>query len=87
MQVKEIESDLDAIRARFNQTFKDLHLCNPDFRVRVVFAIVQMGLLHKRITIKNRQEDIRQFLTIKSKLNEILSMVAQEKERRLYPKN
>lgn len=80
------KKDLDAIRFRFNQTFEDLPLCNPDFRVRIVLAIVQMGLLHKQINIKKRKEDIRQFLTIKTKLNEIFSKLAQEKERRVPKK-
>ena len=81
MQIKQIESDLDAIRARFNQTFQDLHLCNPDFRVRVVFAIVHMGILQKRINIKNRKEDIQQFLAVRDKMNKIFTAIDKEKRK------
>ena len=80
------ENDLDAIRSRFNQTFEDEPLCNPDFRARVVLAIVHMGILCRRINIKKRKEDVREFLTVKNKLNDFFSKLAQEKERRLYPK-
>jgi hypothetical protein len=81
MRIKQFETDLDAIRARFNQTFQDLHLCNPDFRVRVVFAIVHMGILQKRINTQKRREDIREFLAVRDKMNKIFTAIDKEKRK------
>lgn len=81
MPVNFFEKELCGVQVRFNQTFGIMPLCNPRVRAKVIFAIVQMGILHKKIKQTKHKEDISKFVKIKDKLNEIFSTLTKNSER------
>ena len=80
------ESELVKTQNRFNQTFGSMPLCNPTVRIKVIFAIVQMCILHRKIIKDKNKEDIIKFVKIKDRLNNIFSALIEESKRRHYDK-
>jgi hypothetical protein len=87
MAVDFFEKELVKTQNRFNVTFGSMPLCNPTFRIKVIFAIVQMGILHKKIIKDKKKEDIIKFVKIKDRLNNIFSTLIAESKRRDHDKN
>ena len=50
MPVDFFEKELVRIQNQFNQTFGVMPLCNPKVRIKVIFAIIQMGILQRKIS-------------------------------------
>ena len=84
MPVDFFEKELGRIQSKFNQTFGIMPLCNPKVRTKVIFAIVKMGILHKKIQQTKHKEDISRFVKTKDKLNEIFSTLIKESERKRH---
>jgi len=84
MPVDFFEKELGRIQSKFNQTFGIMPLCIPKVRIKVIFAIVQMGILHKKIQQTKHKEDISRFVKTKDKLNEIFSTLIKESERKQH---
>ncbi len=84
MPVDFFGKELNRVQERFNQTFGVMPLCNPKVRIRVIFAIVQMCLLQRKIIKDKRKEDISQFVKTKDKLNKIFSTLIKESKRRQH---
>ena len=84
MTIDFFEKELGRIQARFNQTFGVIPLCNPGVRIRVVFAIVQMGILKRKIQKEKQKEDISRFVKTKNNLNKIFSTLIKESERKQH---
>ena len=89
MKIDFFEKELTAVRQRFNQTLGKLAVCNLKTRYQVIIAIIQMGLLTKKIARtkdKSRvRDDIRMFIRIKNTLMTIFSTTEKIwQERRHY---
>lgn len=84
MPVDFFEKELDRLKTNFNQTFGEMPLCNPGLRIRVIFAIAQMGILQRRISNHKGKDDISNFVKTKDKLNEIFSTLNKIKERKKH---
>ena len=84
MPVDFFEKELGRVQTEFNQTFGVMPLCNPKIRIRVMFAIVQMCLLQRKIMKEKGKEDISNFVKTKDKLNKIFSMLSQESKKRKH---
>ena len=81
MTVDFFENELGRIQVEFNRAFGTMPLCNPGVRTRTIFAIVQMGVLQKKIRKENRKEDIGRFVKIGDKLNEIFATLIKERKQ------
>jgi hypothetical protein len=86
MPVDFFEKELGKTQNRFNQTFGSMPLCNPTVRIKVIFAIVQMCILHRKIIKDKKKEDIIQFVKIKDRLNNIFSTLIEDSKRRHHDK-
>jgi len=86
MTVDFFEHEIARVQDKFNQTFGSMPLCNPEARINVIFAIVQMCILQRKISTKKQKEDISRFVRIRDKLNEIFSTLIKETERRQHAK-
>jgi len=84
MPIDFFEKELGRIQAKFNQTFGAMPLCNPKVRTRVIFAIVQMCILQRKILREKQKEDISRFVKTKDKLNNIFSTLIKESERKQH---
>ena len=84
MPVDFFKNELSRVQTGFNQTFGVMPLCNPKIRIRVMFAIVQMCLLQRKIVKGKGKEDISKFVKIKDNLNKIFSTLIKESERRQH---
>jgi len=82
MPIDFFKKEVDQIQTRFNQTFGVMPLCNPKIRARVIFAIVRMCVLQRKILSEKREDDICKFVKTKGKLNKIFSTLIKESERR-----
>jgi hypothetical protein len=87
MPVDFFGTELSKIQNRFNQTFGSMPLCNPTVRIKVIFAIVQMCILHRKIIKDKKKEDIIKFVKIKDRLNSIFSTLIAEAKRRDHDNN
>ena len=89
MPVDFFENEFVTVCERYNQTFGKQSVCNLDTRYRVIFAIIYMGVLRKKIR-KNKykhkvRKDIRKFIRIKNILMTIFSNAEKAwQERRRY---
>ena len=82
MTIDFFERELFKVQQKFNQTFGEMPTCNPQVRAKVIFAIVQMGILKNKIKEKNQREDISKFVITKSRLDRIFEKLTTEKERK-----
>ena len=73
MQANHFKTKLKKIQEKFNETFGINHLINPKFRRIVIFAIVKLGLLERKISADFNTKDIRQFKMIESTLKKIFA--------------
>jgi hypothetical protein len=78
------EKELGKVQLRFNQTFGVMPLCNPKTRTMAILAIVQMGILQKKIMRNKKKEDISRFVKIKDLLNKVYAILMKESERRQH---
>ena len=69
MPIDFFQSELYKIQDRFNQTFGKLVVCNVNTRMRVMLAIIFLGILERKIMAKNDRDDIKRFIRTKDTLN------------------
>ena len=73
MQANHFKTRLKKIQKKFNKTFGMNPLINPKFRRTVIFAIIKLGLLERKISADFNIKDIRQFKMIESTLKKIFT--------------
>ena len=83
------EKEFVTVCDRFNQTFGKQSVCNRKTRDRVIFAIIHMGMLNKKIGQTRDKykvrKDIQKFRRIKNTLMTIFSNAENVwQERRHY---
>jgi len=81
MQVDFFERELSQTKEKFNQTFGVMPLCKANLRIKVIFAIAQMGILQKKIQQDKRKEDICRFVQKKNALNQIFAILTKERKK------
>ena len=89
MPVDFFEKEFATVCERYNQTFGKQSVCNLRTRYQVIFAIIHMGTLKKKIGKTGDKsmvrDDIRMFIRVKNTLMTIFSNAEQFwQERRCY---
>ena len=89
MPVNFFETELKSVQEQFNETFGMMIVCDIRTRQSVIFAIVLMGLLQKKISnAQSKVEvkpDIQRFVKTRDVLNDIFNSIENhQKERRDY---
>lgn len=87
MTVEFFEKELSKVQTNFNQTFGCMPTCNPDVRIKAIFAIVQLHLLTKKIRKEKTREDVSKFVITKNRLDRIFEKLTTEKERKKHASN
>ncbi len=82
MPVDFFETEVRKAQDRFNQTFGVMAVCNIRMRQSVILAIVQMGLLQRKIA-KSRdkdlvREEIKRFVRARDVLKNVFNQAEQE---------
>ncbi len=72
------EKKLEIAQVRFNQIIAPQPLCQPKIRLMAFFAIVQMGVLKRKILQEQNLADIEQFNRIKHKLDILFEKLSNE---------
>ena len=89
MAVDFFEKELTTVWERYNQTFGKQSVCNLKTRYQVIFAIIHMGMLRKKISKTGDKsmyrDDIGLFIRTKNTLMTIFSNAEKVwQERRPY---
>ncbi len=66
---------LSRIQDRFNQTFGMNPLIAPKIRASVIFAVIKLGLLQRRIAMAPTPESMREFERTQTLLEKVFSKV------------
>ena len=75
MQENHFRSRLERVRCRFNETFGMNSLINPKIRISVVFAIIKLGLVERKISAGFDENHIREFTRIANIIETIFAKI------------
>lgn len=85
MPINFFSNELTKVYDRFNRTFGKLIVFNTNTRQRIVFSIISLGVLEKKIMVeKNKDQlrsEIKRFVRIKNILNHYFDEIDKRMEK------
>jgi hypothetical protein len=81
MPVDFFEKEFATVCERFNQTFGKQTVCNLKTRYRVIIAIIQMGMLNKKIGKTKDKYEVRDDIIMFNRVRDTLMTIFSNAER------
>ena len=81
MPVDFFEKEFAMVCERFNQTFGKQTVCNLKTRYRVIIAIIQMGMLNKKIGKTKDKYEVRDDIIMFNRVRDTLMTIFSNAER------
>jgi len=75
MQTNRFRSRLERVRRRFKETFRINSLINPSIGISIIFSIMKLGLLERKISVDFDENDIQDFTRIADMLEKIFAKI------------